>query len=323
MAWKYAANAGFFGARWDRFNQYQPERTLEEKFALIAQVEGISGVELKYPGDLDDLSRVKKLLEQHQLQISAVNVSTKNIEHFRHGALSARSSESRRKAVQLLKEGMDIAAELGIGLVSNCPVMDGFDYPFQVDHTRTWGFFIEGLRDVTAHRDDVTLLLESQPHDPNARIMLNNVGKVLYAIAEVGSPNLGANLDVGHSLAAGEAPAESVALLARGDRLKYIHSNDNTGEGGDWDMISGSVHFWHWVELVYTLKQVGYTGWVGADLAPRHISPGAAYSTNIMMINRMTSLIEKIGVNEIKRLLEIDGNMPAIYEKLTASFKGE
>ena len=116
-------------------------------------------------------------------------------------------------------------------------------------------------------------MLEFQPHDPNAKILLNNVGKVLYVFAEVGAPNLGANLDIGHSLAAGESPAESAALLARGNRLKYIHSNDNTGEGGDWDMISGTVHFWHWVELIYTLMQLEYDGWIGADLAPRHFGP--------------------------------------------------
>ena len=320
MEWKFTANAGFFGTRRDRFNQYQPDRSLEEKFALVAQVEGIRGIELKYPGDLDDLKRVRNLLDQYQLKLSAVNVNTKGVDHFRYGALSARSEQSRYKAAQLLKEGMDIAAEMGVGLVSNCPVIDGYDYPFQVDYSQAWENFITGLKDVTAHREDITLMLEFQPHDPNAKILLNNVGKVLYVFAEVGAPNLGANLDIGHSLAAGESPAESAALLARGDRLKYIHSNDNTGEGGDWDMISGTVHFWHWVELIYTLMQLEYDGWIGADLAPRHFGPVEAYNTNIMMVNRMTHLIQQAGLEQIQNLLEEDGNTPAIYEKLTTSF---
>ena len=69
MNWKYTANAGFFGAKRDRFNQYQPDRTLEEKFALVAQVEGITGIELKYPGDLDDLNLAKHLLDKYQLEL--------------------------------------------------------------------------------------------------------------------------------------------------------------------------------------------------------------------------------------------------------------
>jgi xylose isomerase len=143
---------------------------------------------------------------------------------------------------------------------------------------------------------------------------------VLYACAEVGAPNLGANLDVGHSLAAGESPAESAALLARKGLLRYLHSNDNTGDGGDWDMISGTVHFWHWVELIYTLMQTDYDGWIGADLAPRHFGPGEAFKTNILMIERMTELIEQVGIEQIQSLLEQDGNTPKIYERLTEIF---
>jgi xylose isomerase len=102
--------------------------------------------------------------------------------------------------------------------------------------------------------------------------------------------------------------------------LKYIHSNDNTGDGGDWDMISGTVHFWHWVELLYMLRRSGYDGWIGADLAPRHFSPGEAYSTNIMLIERMTRLVDRAGVENICALLTQDGNTPKIYEILTAGF---
>ena len=47
MKWKLSANAGFFGLRRDRFVQYQPSRTLEEKFALVARVRGVVGVRMQ------------------------------------------------------------------------------------------------------------------------------------------------------------------------------------------------------------------------------------------------------------------------------------
>jgi sugar phosphate isomerase/epimerase len=317
MHWKYSANAGFFGARRDRFNQYQPDRSLEEKFALVGQVKGLSGIELKYPGDLEDLTLVRTLLQRHNLALSAVNVNLKSVAQFRHGALSARSRDARLAAIQLLKEGMDIAADMGVGLVSTCPVVDGYDYPFQVDYSRAWDDLIVGLQEAASYRRDVCLLLEFQPHDPNARILLRNVGMVLFVCGEVGAENIGVNLDIGHSLAAGESPAESAALLARKGLLRYLHSNDNTGEGGDWDMISGSVHFWHWVELLYTLICVGYDGWVGADIAPRHIGPAAAYQTNVRMIERMTDLLYAAGLDQIDSLMERDGNIPEMFDLLT------
>jgi xylose isomerase len=314
MNWKFSANAGFFGSRRDRFNEYQPARSLAEKVALVARVPGLDGIELKYPGDLGDPQRVRELLEEYSLTLSAVNVDIKDVTYFRHGALSARDPGARRRAVTLLQEGMDMAADFGVELVTTCPLADGYDYPFQIDYTAAWAYFVESVREVVAYRSDVTLLLEYQPHDPHATVMLSNVGKVLHVCAQVGAPNLGANLDIGHSFAAGEAPAEAAALLAGQGLLRYLHSNDNTGDGGDWDMISGSVHFWHWLELLHTLDQVGYQGWIGADIAPRHFGPVQAYETNMLMIQRMALLLERADPIRLRELVQQPGNTPAIYD---------
>lgn len=319
MEWRFSANVGFFGLRRDRFTEYQPQRSLPEKLALVAQIEGLAGVELKYPADFTDLQLVRRLLDEHGLALAAVNVDLKDAQHFRHSALSARATSARERAVALLREGMDVAAELGSDLVTTCPVADGFDYPFQVDYAAAWGRLIESLRSAATHRADVRLCVEYQPHEPHARALLGNVAKVLYVCAEVGLPNLGANLDIGHALAAGEAPAESAALLARAGRLFYIHTNDNTGEGGDWDMLSGSVHFWHWVELLHTLKRMDYTGWLGADIAPRTFGPVEAYATNIRLIHRMSGLLERIDGRQLDTLLAQDGSVPNVYELLTAA----
>jgi xylose isomerase len=317
MNWKFSANAGFFGLRRDRFTQYQPHRTLEEKFDLVTQVDGITGIELQYPADFEDVGLVKRLLEKSGLALSAVNVGTKDAAHFRYGALSAKSRAARESAITRLREAMDLAAELKAGLVTTCPLADGYDYPFQIDYSSAWGRFIETVRAAAIHRSDVRLCLEYQPHEPHAKVMLNNVGKMLHVCAEVGVPNLGANLDVGHSLAAGEAPAEAAALLHSKGRLFYIHTNDNTGDGGDWDMISGTVHFWHWLELLYTLNRLGYDGWLGGDITPKHTGPVAAFATNTRMLRRMSELLEHIGVDRIGALVAQDGNIAETFDDLS------
>jgi xylose isomerase len=315
--WKFAVNSGFLGRRRDRFTEYQPERTLEEKVKLAAQIDGIEGMELKYPADLKDLSLVKPLLEENGLICSAVNVDIKDATYFRYGALSAQSPEARNRAASLLREGMDAAAELGAELVTTCPLADGYDYPFQVDYPSAWIRFIETVKAVVSYRDDIKLVLEFQPHEPHAKIMLSNVGIVLHVCAEVDAPNLGANLDVGHSFAAGESPAESAALLASKGRLFYIHTNDNTGEGGDWDMISGTVHFWHWLELLYTLDRVGYKGWLGGDIAPKHMGPAEAYDTNTRMVQHMVELLNRMDPDKIGQLVKRDGNIPETFNYLS------
>jgi xylose isomerase len=320
MQLKFTANTGFFGAQRNRFVQFQPERTLEEMFALVAQIDGMTGIELKYPAAFTDIRLVQHLLDKHDLILSAINIDTKDSRYFRYGALSARSQAARQEAITRLREAMDVAAELGTPIVTTCPLADGYDYPFQIDHATAWGHFIESVRAVASHRPDIRFCLEYQPHEPHSHILLNNVGKMLYVCAEVGLPNVGANFDVGHAFAAQENPAEAAALLARSNRLFYIHTNDNTGDGGDWDMISGAVHFWHWLELLYTLDQIGYDGWLGGDIVPKHIpGPVEAYQSNTRMIQRMARLLERIGMDKITEMIGQDGNVAATFEALSAS----
>ena len=322
MEWKFTANASFFGCVRNRFVQYQPNRTLAEKFQLVASVDGVEGIELKYPFDFEDISLVKELAERHELLIPAINVDTKDVNHFRYGALSGRSPEARAHAASLLKEAMDLAPELGAEIVTTCPLADGYDYPFQIDYVEAWSNFVDTVKAAASHRSDVKLLLEYQPHDPHAKILLNNVGKALHVCAEVRTDNVGVNLDVGHSFAAGESPAEAAALLAGKGLLCYIHSNDNPADGGDWDMMSGAVHLWEWVELLYTLERVGYSGWIGGDIAPKHTGPVEAYTTNFLLIRRMSEMLDRIGVDKITELLKKDGNSPEVYELLSSALLG-
>jgi len=303
--------------RRDRFTEYQPARDLKEKFFLASQIKGLHGIELKYPFDLQDIQLAKQLLQDNGLQCSAVNVDIKDANYFRYGALSGRSIEARKRTISLIQEGMDIAVELGTDLLSTCPLADGYDYPFQLDYTEAWSRFIETVAEIASYRDDVKLALEYQPHEPHAKILLGNVGKLLHVCAEVGAPNVGANLDIGHSFAALESPAESAALLSSKKRLFYVHTNDNTGDGGDWDMLSGSVHLWHWLELLYTLDQIGYDGWLGGDIAPKHTGPVAAYDTNFKMVQRMVNFLENIGTDKITEILAKDSDIAETFNYLS------
>jgi xylose isomerase len=314
--WKFSVNATFLGKRHDRFTQYQPERPLKDKIRLAAKIDGVEGVELKYPKDFKDINLIKGLLETHGMVCSAVNVDIKDATHFRFGALSNNDPDKRRKAVELLQEGLDTAAEMGIDLVTTCPLADGYDYPFQIDYSDAWEYFIESIKVVAARRQDVRLALEFQPHEPHARIMLSNVGILLHVLDEVALDNVGANLDIGHSFAALETPAESVALLARKGRLFYLHTNDNTGDGGDWDMISGSVHFWHWLELLLTLDRVGYEGWLGADINPKHMRPEQAFAANNRMIRNMIEVLTRLGPDKLAEMVRENGNTGQIYDYL-------
>jgi xylose isomerase len=291
MNWRYAANAGFFGQRRDRFAVYRSDVPLEERIKRIVTVPGLSGVELKYPTDFGDPARTLGLVESAGLELSAVNVDLKAPDPFRNGSFSSPVESVRARAVSMMREAMDLAAEAACRRVTVCPVMDGHDYAFQKDHRESWDRFILSVGEVAAHREDVDVLLEYQPTDPLAHLMVGTVGSAIAVCLEVGSANLGVNLDVGHAFAAHESPAESAARLARLGLLRYLHSNDNPGDGGDWDMISGSGHLIEWLELLRTLLQNSYSGWISADLSPRFFSAERAFGANVALIEAMTDCV--------------------------------
>ena len=82
-------------------------------------------------------------------------------------------------------------------------------------------------------------------------------------------------------------------------------------------MISGTVHFWHWLELLYTLDRMGYDGWFGGDIAPKQIGPVEAYSTNTRVIQRMVKLIERMGTEKIAQLIKRDGGIAETFDYLS------
>lgn len=82
-------------------------------------------------------------------------------------------------------------------------------------------------------------------------------------------------------------------------------------------MISGTVHFWHWLELLYTLDRVGYDGWFGGDINSKHIGPVEAYDTNTRMIRRMIDLLRRMDPEKIASFIKKDGGVAETFNYLT------
>jgi len=289
----------------DRFSYYHQERSLEEKIALVSQVEGVTGVEMVYPNELSDVGLAKELLAKYNLRLSAVNVNIKGDPRWHQGALTARDKTTRDEAVQWMQQGMDIAAELGGNLVTMCPLADGHDYPFEVDYAYAWRRFIEGVRAAADYRPDVRLSLEYKASEPRARVIIGNVSKSLYACTEVDRPNVGVTLDVGHALYGGEDSAESVALLAQANKLFLVHGNDNY-RNWDWDLIPGSVNFWDLIESTYYLHRVQYDGWVAFDVFPARLDPVATMRSSLRMYRLAERMLDQVGEDKLARSIDTE-----------------
>jgi xylose isomerase len=267
---KQAIITGFMGQLRDRFCEYHQPRTAVEKIAAVGQVEGAQGVEIVFPYEVEDVATVRQTLVQHGLGVAAVNVNIKAEPEFVRGSSSMRSGQIRDKATRFICEAMDAAATLGADKVTCCPLSDGYDYLFQVDYRDAWKNMAAAFKEAARHRTDIQLFLEYKASEPRVQCFLDTAAKTVCMVHDVGEPNLGVTIDVGHALLAGETPAESLCLVRESGIPAYIHINDNNRKW-DWDLIPATRNLWDYLELFVYLKEYNYQGWVTSDISSMRV----------------------------------------------------
>ena len=82
-------------------------------------------------------------------------------------------------------------------------------------------------------------------------------------------------------------------------------------------MVSGTVHFWGWLELLLTLREVGYEGWMGGDICAKHFGPVDAFQLNCTLISRFDKILDRVGVDRLTELRDTPGNTKEVFELLT------
>ncbi len=292
---KYSVIIGFLGQHRDRFQVFNPQYTVAEQIERAAQVENCGAIEIVYPQQLQDVAGAKKLMDDHGLACSTVNVNIKAEPVFHMGALTSPDPAVRAKAIDYLKTGMDLAPELGCDLVTCCPLGDGHEYAFQIDYTQAWGWFIEGIREAASHRSDVRLALEYKLNETRAHCIMGSATSALHICDQVGLDNVGVTIDIGHALYGMETPSLSIAQMAHAGKLFLVHINDNY-RNWDWDLVPGSVNFWDWVECLLYLDKVGYDYWLVSDVMPARldgIEVMNAVGRSIIRVQRLINKVDK------------------------------
>ncbi|MEW6227967.1 MAG: sugar phosphate isomerase/epimerase family protein [Bacillota bacterium] len=290
---RWSTNLIPFGPCPDKFGPsgYRENRSTLERIQAAGKVKGLDGVELHYPDMFEGLSlhTIRKALSDYQLECSIITPTLAGT-RWRGGALTNSDPKVRQQAIDVIRAAMDVAHEIGADKINLWPGRDGHDYPFQVDHRFVWDCLVAGVRTCAEHDPEVKVCLEYKLKEPRTHVALGTIGKILLIINEVNLPNVGGLLDVGHALMAYESPAESAMLLHRYGKLFHTHFNDNYADW-DWDMIAGSVHFAHYLELVFWLAEIGYDGWYSLDLYPTGVDPVQACELSIASINDFIRVI--------------------------------
>jgi len=158
-------------------------------------------------------------------------------------SLEGNSAEGRRKAVSLLRQALDAAAELGarFAYIGSCTS------PKRLEAYRS---AVSELAEYAAGKS-IRLCIEPAP-----RSALPGVRETLVFLERTGHSNLYVLLDTGRALLAREELSE--IIRAAGVRLGYVQVNDNNGRRDrQWALLDGKLKEADLVQMLDALSQVG------------------------------------------------------------------
>jgi sugar phosphate isomerase/epimerase len=243
---------------------------LHEAIDRIARL-GFAGVEILcdvphwFPGRSTaqaDAQRLAERLGALGLGVSNLNVNTANgyfdplpPENVFEPSLSSRDLERRRWRLDYSVAALQLAQAISapcISVTSGRPDSGG---------TPEAGLrlFVDSLLRLceVAERLGVGIGVEYEPG-----LLVERARELVEVIDRVGSPRLGANLDIGHSWLDGEEPEEAIGLLA--GRIWNVHVED-IAHRKHFHLIPGAGEL-PFARYFAALEQTGYAGFYTVEL---------------------------------------------------------
>ena len=287
---------------------YFEDMKLEEKLKIFSETEGLTGITIFYPTDPmpSETDKLLDLVSKYDLKVSYIEPEVWSDRKWKHGPFSTNEKHIRKEAIKILKESVDLAKATNADSVLLWPAHDGFDYPFQVNYADGWKNLVESIQEIGEHDRSVKIAIEPKSKDPRQKQYVSSIGKAMMLLNDVGLDNVGAALDVGHSLMAGENLAESVAILDSHKKLFQIHLNDNYKDS-DPDMIIGTVNFWEILEFFYYLNKTDYAGWCSIDIISARDDRIKSFQLAVKMTWRYKELADKLAKHSDKIEANLDG----------------
>lgn len=267
-----------------------PQGTIKENLTL-AKNAGFEGVELAIDasGELSltstekEIAEVKKVADD--LGLSLYSLSSGLCWDLR---LSDDDEKIREKAKDMIKKQLDTAKILGVDTILVVPGAVNVEFSFpekKVAYDVVYERSLEGLNELKKYAESLQV-----------SIGLENVwNKFLLSpmemrdfIDKIGSDYVGSYLDVGNTLYC-SYPEDWVRIL--GKRIKKVHFKDYRMQAGGLhgfvDLLAGDVNY---PEVVKALHEIGYDGWVSAEMIPNY-----KYHTETIIYNTSNAMDKILG----------------------------
>lgn len=262
-----------------------PAGSIRDSLAL-ARDAGFEGVELALNGEGElsmessdkEIKEIRKTAED--MGLALYSLSSGLCWELR---LSDDDKVMRERAKDMIKRQLECAKLIGADTILVVPgaVNVSFSHPEKkVAYDVVYERALEGLSE-----------LEPYARSLGVSIGLENVwNKFLISpmemrdfIDKLGSEYIGSYLDIGNTLYC-SYPEDWIRIL--GNRIKKVHFKDYRIEAGGLhgfvDLLAGDVDY---PEVVKALGEIGYDGWVSAEMIPnyKHHTEAIIYNTSFAM----------------------------------------
>jgi xylose isomerase len=205
---------------------------LDEKFALMAEIDGYDGVEIVYPYEVsDDPAATRQVLDKYGLNVAAVNVNVKAEPEFRNGGLTSHLTRGARKSGTLYQGCQGFCPGVGADKVTCCPLGDGYEFSFQYDYAQAWKHLVEGFGEAGDYKREIPLFVEYKPSETRGRCFIDSAAKALCLLNDIGNNGHGRHPGFRPLHVRQRESGRSLAMLAESPYKYYIHINDNDGRG--------------------------------------------------------------------------------------------
>jgi len=304
---KYSIILGNLGNTCDRFlsSGYKDQPSKATMIRQAAEIPGVTGVELVGTWDItpQNADEIGELLDKYGLVCASVLPDHFSQKRWGRGAFVSLDPSIRSQALDETIIAAELAKKLKCSLVNLWPGQDGYDYPLQANYAQARQWLVEAVRTAAKSFPGMRFSLEYKPKEPRTHSFIARAADTLLLAQEIGLPNVGVTIDTGHSLVAGENMAEAAALLSHaGNKLFHMHFNDNYRFWDD-DMIVGSVHFVEFVELLFWLKEVGYSGWYSMDQYPYREEAQGALRGSVEFLQGIEAMLDAKSMDEIRAVI--------------------
>ena len=309
---KYSAIIGSLGQTCDRFMKcgYKDPAVDNVEFPDVIKnlekMKVLKGADLYQAptGPLSDADIVNEILTKSGLEASSVLPLVFGERRWQKGSITAADTEIRRQAMELIRQNIDFNAKLvGNPSVDLWLGQDGFDYPLQTNYSKQWDYLIKNVRELADYNPKIKLTLEGKVREPRNRCLVDTTMTALMMCMEIDRPNVGVAIDTGHVFYAQQNVAQNVEIAARYGKLFMMHANDNYNLWDD-DMIVGSLRYTEYIEMFYSLRKVGYDGFISVDIFPYREDQYEATRQSVLNMQKYDEAIDRIGFDTVGEMIE-------------------